>query len=444
MNSYYGGAVPAIGGALVMGAWARLSFRGRRTAPARHAVLFAAGLAILANSRPYEGLVFSLPFVVTLLIAVLRGRLPRATVLVSVALVLVITGAAMTYYFSRVTGDPLRLPYSLYRDTSSEAPHFIWQIPRQPPVYHHRVTRHFHRYREMAAYDLARANHGLDGVWEKTKDYSRFFIGPFLVIPLLVTLPWMWRNPRTRFLLFVAALFAAALAVEVWHSPHYAAPATGLAMLLSVQALRQLRLWKQGRFLIGLVIAGVVVTPLPPPDLHGVERAQVLDRLRAMPGAHLVIVRYTLRHDPGDEWVYNDAEIDKSKVVWAREMDPGSNRTLLRYFANRQPWLVEPDLSPPRLSPYDPNSPPDPPFQFVRLGVEAIEVLRHPNEVKRTVLAKAAAAGVDLERLNCDQWNYYFTAATGVEPPDASGCSIRQRTDPVSYDHWFAWLWRQR
>ncbi|MBL8291003.1 MAG: hypothetical protein JNN08_04160 [Bryobacterales bacterium] len=443
MNSYYGGAVPAIGGALVLGAWARLLFC-RRNAPARHAALFAAGLAILANSRPYEGLIFSLPFVVTLLIAVLRRRLPRASVLVALGLVLGATGVAMAYYFTRVTGDPLRLPYSLYRQTSSEAPHFIWQLPRQPPVYHHRVTRHFYGSWEMAAYNASRANHCLDGIWDKAKDYSRFFIGPFLAIPLLLTLPWTWSSRRTRFLILVAISFAAALAVEVWHSPHYAAPATGLAILLSLQAMRQLRLWPHGRLLTGFVIAGVIVTPLPPSDLNGEDRARVLDHLRAIPGPHLVIVRYTLRHDPGKEWVYNEAEIDNSKVVWAREMDPGSNRTLLRYFANRQPWLVEPDLSPPRLSPYDPNLPPDPAFQFVRLGVEAIEVLRHPGEVKRTVLATAAEAGVDLERLNCDQWNYYFTAATGVEPPDVSGCYVHQRTEPVSYDQWFSWLSRQR
>ena len=63
MNSYWGGAVAAIGGALLLGALARIL---RRASCSRRDVLFAIGLAILANSRPYEGLIFSLPPLIVL------------------------------------------------------------------------------------------------------------------------------------------------------------------------------------------------------------------------------------------------------------------------------------------------------------------------------------------------------------------------------------------
>jgi hypothetical protein len=64
------------------------------------------------------------------------------------------------------------------------------------------------------------------------------------------------------------------------------------------------------------------------------------------------LVRYSTTHNFDREWVYNEADIDAAKVVWARDMDEKSNQELLQYFKNRNVWLLEPDESPPNLSPY--------------------------------------------------------------------------------------------
>ena len=71
-----------------------------------------------------------------------------------------------------------------------------------------------------------------------------------------------------------------------------------------------------------------------------------------MPGKQLVIVKYGSNHYPVDEWVYNSADINASKVIWARDMDAADNSKLIHYYHHRKVWLVEPDAIPARIVPY--------------------------------------------------------------------------------------------
>ena len=87
-------------------------------------------------------------------------------------------------------------------------------------------------------------------------------------------------------------------------------------------------------------------------DRQNLDRARIAKQLENLPGEHLVIVRYAADHDfILNEWVFNNADIAGSKVIWARDMG-ARNAELLQYFSRRKAWLLGPDYNPPRLSPY--------------------------------------------------------------------------------------------
>jgi hypothetical protein len=88
------------------------------------------------------------------------------------------------------------------------------------------------------------------------------------------------------------------------------------------------------------------------PALYGTERAHIEAGLEVLPGKQLVFVRDSSMRDPLDQWVYNAADIDASKVVWAREMDATDNRELMQYYGVPKAWLIKMDTQPATISPY--------------------------------------------------------------------------------------------
>ena len=88
------------------------------------------------------------------------------------------------------------------------------------------------------------------------------------------------------------------------------------------------------------------------------RRILVNQQLAKIPGQVLVFVRYWPQHIFQDEWVYNAADIDRARVVWARDLGDAENHKLQQYYPGRTVWLLEPDASPPKLKPYQEAKPP--------------------------------------------------------------------------------------
>jgi hypothetical protein len=98
---------------------------------------------------------------------------------------------------------------------------------------------------------------------------------------------------------------------------------------------------------VSAVVAGAQIEPRWPRG--NLERAGILNQLQNSPGQHLVVVSYDPGHDLDHEWVYNCADIDAAKVVWARDMGTHDNAELLQYFHNHKVWRLNADQTPPKL-----------------------------------------------------------------------------------------------
>ena len=369
MNSYWGGAVAAIGGALVVGALPRILRQHR----ARDAVILGLGAAILMNSRPFEGLFLCLPVAAAILAWIFGQRSPSWSVIWSrlilpLGLVTIFATAFMAYYNWRGTGNAFRMPYAVNERTYSSTPLFIWQKERPPVHYTNPQLEAFYGTLLHDAWLRSRPD-SLSKLWEHgyaaVKESARFFLWPELCLPFLA-LPWMLRDRRGRFLLALCAICLCASMLATWFEPHYIAPLTACVFVLVIQSARHLRLWRyRGRTvgiglvrvmvlfaLLGILVQpqGAVVGPEPPAGLE--YRAKFEAQLNSLPGTHLAIVRYGANHNVHSEWVYNRADIDGAKTVWARDIPGRDLKALLDYFRGRQVWLVEPDTTPPRMTQY--------------------------------------------------------------------------------------------
>ncbi len=362
--SYWGGALPMAAGALVLGGSKRITHNPRIT----DAALLGLGAALLAATRPFEGLVLCLCVGVASLAAYLRSREKRTLLLrgFAPACATVAVGLAMLCAYNHaVTGDASLMPYQVHEQAYGVSPLFLWQTAKAEPEYRHRELRRYYtgwgtedfdRQRDLAGWANAKRQ-GLGSLF-------RFFAGGAMLLPVAAAVLAV-RDPRTKLAwAALAASLAAALCVP-WTYPHYLAPAAPLLFLLAVTGLRRGSVALRRRHPIAKhAVAAVIVLQLVAlcgqfilyartrPEGWQHDRARILANLESTGDRHLVFVRYAPNHNVHSEWVYNRADIDAAPVVWAREMSPAQNDILIRHAADRRVWLLRPDIEPRLLLPY--------------------------------------------------------------------------------------------
>jgi hypothetical protein len=333
--------VAATGGALLLGAARRLFDQVR----ARDAVLLVIGLAILATSRPYEGMLVALPVALLLTAGLLRRKLrptPWLRFVLPAGVLLLAAAAGIAGMNRAITGDPLEFPHSLYDRTHGVPPVFLWE-----PLATAEAS-------SDAAQSAGSWREPRTSGWHRMAVTLHFFVGVTGVLALLLT-PALLRDAWSRF----AAL--AFLAVSVGHFliypwwAHYSAPALAAILAPTVQGFRHVYAARRstphgprafGRALFGAACAIPVALFLFQLPAHRADatdpsrqRARLAWELEHREGRHLLLVRYPPAWNP--DWTYNPADVDAAKVVWATDLGEAVNAELLRYYADRTVWHVD-------------------------------------------------------------------------------------------------------
>jgi hypothetical protein len=207
----------------------------------------------------------------------------------------------------------------------------------------------------------------------------RFFFYPPLYLALIAFLASL-REVRSRWILAIVLVFGLGTNFYPYFYPHYIAVVTSVFVLMSVLGLGELEKLRMGGRMVGrqavrlillgyaawfLLLYGVhlsgdkqLLTAIARYDTaHFINwgdaegRANVNRQLAQMPGEQLVFVHYAPRHG-FHEWIHNPADIDHAKVVRALDLGDSENRKLIDYYPQRSVLRLEPDVWPPRLTPY--------------------------------------------------------------------------------------------
>ena len=364
-QSYWGGTLAFAGGALVVGGALRLMRRGTplRTTDGLWMVV---GALVLAVTRPFEGVLTCLVVVLWMVVHWTRyGWPPLSRLALHGLLPQVLLSAlglwGLAQYNRAVTGDPLTMPYQVHEQMYGMCPLFLFQSPMPERHYRHDSLRKFHAEWSMNWY---RDQQNWGGLLETKGNFLRWtalVLLPYALLVPVLALPW-WRGTRWRWPLVALVAVWGVTQITIWNFPHYIAPVAPLVFVVVVEGLRNLRVaarhftWNRlpVRLLVGvqvvLCVCAIAAWAADGDRGWNARRQAIQQSLEHQPGRHLVLVEYSPEHPPHEEWVWNEADIDGAKVVWARAMSPPQQAELMEYFRDREVWHLAADSPEPHLA----------------------------------------------------------------------------------------------
>jgi hypothetical protein len=305
-----------------------------------------------------------------------RRDLPVRGLLVGALVVLPAVGLTLLQN-KRVTGEWTMLPYQLSMHQYGVPAPLTFQESLTPHVpltreqdFDYRMQRGFHPGRDTFDSYLQRLVFRIR--------YYRFYFYAPLYVALLAFVVSI-RSYRWAWVVLTCVLFALGVNFFPAFQFHYVAAVVCLFVLMSVAGLERMTRWPYGAEAARLIVFLCAVQFVFWFGLHlldsqpfarqvlaydmwdsvnhsNPERRIVVGReVAAISGKLLVFVRYWPQHPFQDEWVYNGADIDGQRVVWARDLGDAENRKLMTYYGDRKAMCLEPDARPPLLGEYAVN-----------------------------------------------------------------------------------------
>ncbi len=351
-RSYMPFSMPVIGACLLFGsvlhpgaAWSR-----------KRAICFGLGLAVLAISRPLEGLLIALPLAgwkgCEWLAALRRDQVgPPMEFAGIAALPLLLAAGFILAHNHAVTGSATTFPYLLYQRLYSTTPYFVNQPLREQtgrvdmgPVLDRFKREYGNRvHRERAALSLP------DRMWQRLRIAMAgcFFLPHFGVLCLAAFLgrrhPWVWWCGG----LILGFVILTSFTVSA--QARYAGVVLPAAFLLAGYGLAALGTIFRGRLrrvvsvtvvavLLVLCVANVRELWEAQPHSLAVDRRAVVDRIGS--GKHLVFVAYGPEQSLLHEWVYNEPVLDGAPIVWVHDLGKETNLGVMQKHPGRKVWRL--------------------------------------------------------------------------------------------------------
>jgi hypothetical protein len=363
MNSYWGGSFAAAAGCLVFGALPRF----KQSLDVRNAMLLGVGLALIVLTRPYES-IFLFAAVAVYLIPMRKNK-----ALAAAAVPLAIAGVMILRQNHAVTGSWTTLPYSLSQYQYGVPAALTIQTDPSP---HRELTpQQVMEYKSQLAFRTGKETvQSFLLRLEYRVRFYRFFVLTPLFVALVFFIPAL-SEPRFRWVAFTIVLSVLGINLFPAFQFHYLAPIAPLFILIAIIGLQRLSSISQSaaQALVVLCVFQFVFWYVMhifddrefSKDArvyetwgglnHGKPERRIAVRreMDAIPGQVLVFVHYSPAHIFQDEWVYNEADIDRARIVWARDLGPEENAKLCAYYPERQAFVLNVDQRPPELERYE-------------------------------------------------------------------------------------------